>query len=460
MGALRQQPRGYSRIDRTNPITRGLAFFQTGAFDGPFANVNNALVMPFGVGQGRCYVAASNQYLLATDDKVKSGPLTLFALARPNSLLNNKALISIGASTNDRTGLYTANGRIAMFSGAPSANGQAISGSNLASGTTYALAGRVMAPNSRDVWVDGVQVGTNSNSVSPAAANRIAIGAFWANGGPASGQNYDGVIHLVLVWNRALSDDEMRSLAANPWQVFEGLGELEDQDFGAVESASLSVSPASLLVGGGSIGLQVSRKVGVQSAALVAVGGQVHLRATRRLTMSVADLTVQAGSAQLRALRRLAVAPAVATLVGGAVAFMYMPAESGASYSIPVSPATLALTSGAITMRLSRTITAERVGLTLAAGNVMMRADRKLGLGPAALQMASSQILLRATRQLMVEGAHLELVGGAVSLRYSAQVEYASAPLGAGYSPRRVVVQSRPAQVGGSRLASIQRNRR
>lgn len=271
MGSMRHQPRGLVQVDASNPLARGLVFVQTGAADNGFVPVNGTTTIPFGVGNAKSFSSSSSQYLLATDDKIQSGPLTFFALARPNSLASNKALMSIGASTNDRTGLYTASGRIAMFSGSPSANGQAISTSSLVSGTTYALAGRVMANNSRDVWVDGLRVGTNGTSVSPAAANRIAIGAFWANGAPAAGQGYDGVIQLALAWKRALSDDEMRSIAANPWQVF-----IEHEDGDDYQSAALETVDGSFNSGLSSVELSAVGTL-VNAGAFASVLGDAAL---------------------------------------------------------------------------------------------------------------------------------------------------------------------------------------
>lgn len=227
MGWMRTQPRGPIQVDASNPLSRGLMFAQTGSSDAGFASINGVTVIPFVVGEARSFSSASLQYLLATDDKIRSGPLTFFCIARPSIVSNNRALMSIGASTNDRTALYITSGRAALFSGAGSTTGQAIS-ATFPAGVVYNFGGRVNATNSRDVWINGVLAGSNASTVSPQPANRIAIGAIWASGAPVANQYFDGSMQLALAWNRALSDDEMRSLAANPWQLFIEPEELDD----------------------------------------------------------------------------------------------------------------------------------------------------------------------------------------------------------------------------------------
>ncbi len=311
-------------------------------------------------------------------------------------------------------------------------------------------------------------------------------------------------VALALYFDRALTDAEHRLIATNPWALFADPTEGEVLGDSPPASNSLEVRPVALQLSGGEIAMRVSRRVLVQATQLQLAGadvavratrkmsmqpavlsfasGQVDLRAARRVAVSAADLVLGTGAAQLRAtrrlpvtaaeialqpgpvqlraVRRLAVTPAVATLVGGSIEFVYTPAEEGNSYSIPVSPAALAFTGGNVTMRVTRKIAATPAALTLATGDVRMLAARKLGVGAAALQATAGRVLLRAARCLPVAPAQLLVVGGAVTLRYSSQVEYTRAPVGAGYSPQRVEVQARPAQLGGSRPASTQRNNR
>src|SRR5207244_11666070 len=65
-------------------------------------------------------------------------------------------------------------------------------------------------------WQNGIKIGSNSTTNAVFSSGSMRVGGRkngsqgWANGGLA----------MVAAWNRVLSDDEMRSLAANPWQIF------------------------------------------------------------------------------------------------------------------------------------------------------------------------------------------------------------------------------------------------
>lgn len=240
-----QQPQQATPIDRGNPITRGLQFWQTGRDDGPFVNTNGVTTAATSRGVAKRYAAASSQYLVAVDDKVKSLPLTFFALAQFDTVSGNQALVSIGAGTNDRHGLYIATGRVAIFSGAGATTAQAIAPTSplITANQMYALGGRITSDASRDVWINGKLVASSIASASPQPTNRIALGAFWASGVPTASQYHNGPLALALAWNRALSDSEMQSIADNPYQVYKA----QPRRLWVV-----SVAGGSLLVGGSS----------------------------------------------------------------------------------------------------------------------------------------------------------------------------------------------------------------
>lgn len=216
-----QQPQAAAVIDWSNPITRGLAFYQVGASDGVFTNVSNATMAVNSGGAAKKYGGGS--YLSAPNSAIGSSALTLFALVRLTTGANN-AVISIGGAANDRHLLYVLGaGGIAMFSGqASGATGQA-SGGTVPSGILTAVAGRVSGIASRDAWINGVKVGTNASSVTVGTCNTIALGAYWHSGAADGSYFLAGEEDIALAWNRALSDAELKSLSDNPWQLFRSL---------------------------------------------------------------------------------------------------------------------------------------------------------------------------------------------------------------------------------------------
>jgi hypothetical protein len=218
-GASRQ-PQQTPQVDWTNPLTKGLQFWQTGPQDGVFTNTNGATTVATQAGLAKRYTHSLNQYLSAPSGALQGTPFTLFALTQLVQIGLDQAVMSIGASTNDRHLLYvTASNAVALFSGSSTGNAQALGGA-VGVNTTFTLAGRSSGSNNREVWLNGGKVATDTTNVAPAALNRIALGAYWVSGAPNASFALDGAIVLALAWNRALSDAELKSVSENPWQLF------------------------------------------------------------------------------------------------------------------------------------------------------------------------------------------------------------------------------------------------
>ena len=219
-----QQPQALTGIDRSDSITRDLCFVQSGGLADIFTNVGTTQ-KPTTRGVVRSFDAALSQYLFANNKQVVGPALTLFALFSVNNLTSNLALISVGGPASSRHMLYVApDGILALFSGEGGSYGQAQSAIWALPDTTqyYFAVGRVSANNSRDVWVNGKQVASDSTSIAVNAANidRVAIGCYWSNGAPIAGFYFDGSIALAGAYSRALSDAEIVALSANPWRIF------------------------------------------------------------------------------------------------------------------------------------------------------------------------------------------------------------------------------------------------
>lgn len=326
-------------------------------------------------------------------------------------------------------------------------------------------------------FLDGVEkfAVTKAFSINPNAGGALGAASSSAN-----------IANLTLLaharFSRGLPRECARVLSGNPWRLFADPEEDDEFFLRAATGSSITVTPASLLLSGGEVAIRVSRRVGVQPAALAVTGGdisphaarklgvrstsltvspgQVALKASRAIGVASAPLVLQPGEAGLRATRRLTVAPVEMTVTGGSIKFEYTPAAGGGNYVMAVSPAVLSLSGGNVGIRATRRMPVLATSLSLFAGEARLLAARRLLASPAGLAVMSGPALLRGSRRLQVEPAQMLVAGGSVTLRYSQQIEYARAPAGSGYSPRRVEVQSRPAQLGGSRPASIQRNDR
>jgi hypothetical protein len=66
------------------------------------------------------------------------------------------------------------------------------------------------------VFNNGVKTATSTTDTGTLAVTKIAI----AGDARSSGQCFNGTIPIALIFNKALTDAEMRSLTENPWQIF------------------------------------------------------------------------------------------------------------------------------------------------------------------------------------------------------------------------------------------------
>lgn len=88
-------------------------------------------------------------------------------------------------------------------------------------------------------------------------------------------------------------------------------------------SYSISVTPAALVLGAGSVNMRIGRRIAAGPAALTLTAGDVRVLAARRLGVGAAALQAVAGQALLRATRLLPVSAAQLAITGSTVTLHY-----------------------------------------------------------------------------------------------------------------------------------------
>jgi hypothetical protein len=135
--------------------------------------------------------------------------------------------MSIGAASGGmRHLLYSSTSDILLFSGAGGTTGQAFytGGTTASLNKLVTIVGRIPNASLRELFVDGLPIGTNNTTtVNTTAGNTIATGAYWNDGAPTAGFYGSHDQTFAAVFNRALSDIEILSLAQSPWQLFQPL---------------------------------------------------------------------------------------------------------------------------------------------------------------------------------------------------------------------------------------------
>ena len=162
------------------------------------------------------FTAASNNYLTTASFPATPSPMTVACWARPTNLSAGRAAISVGTSAinyNDRiqlviltTGIIRA---AVVISGVVV---QADTTQTLSVNTWAHIAGVFQTQSSRTPYLNGTAGTTNTTSTDNHASSEfIILGARWDSG--ALGQYFNGQLAEVGVWNIALTQPEIASLA-------------------------------------------------------------------------------------------------------------------------------------------------------------------------------------------------------------------------------------------------------
>lgn len=170
----------------------------------------------------RSLASASSQYLIKTGSiPVTSAPLTLAAYAKPASAHVGGILCLGKTSGGYPYERFVISCDIVYELDDPPFNFQA-AGSNLfysaiggsySVGNWYHVCGVAASSSSRTLYVDGTSVATNTSSVTPSSINSTLVGAY-ADPLATTQFHFNGSVLWPAIWNVALTDDEVASLAA------------------------------------------------------------------------------------------------------------------------------------------------------------------------------------------------------------------------------------------------------
>jgi hypothetical protein len=232
MIGLRRQPRGLIRINKANPIAKGLVcvFIGTSAFDPitgkRFVNVGknrgyatNGTVLDAGVGQAK---------MTFTGPNLNTG--SMFALATSFNATAEQVILEIGPDgafvagvrgirfNGGKFGTYTRN-----FTSLDTPASVYAYGVPMAVGATY-------AGTAGAIYVNGEQVNTGALADMTSSASIFNVGGITGQ----TSYNLRGHVAVAFVWSRALQPIEMASISANPYQLFLDAAELEDDYVAAV----------------------------------------------------------------------------------------------------------------------------------------------------------------------------------------------------------------------------------
>jgi hypothetical protein len=288
-----------------------------------------------------------------------------------------------------------------------------------------------------------------------------ASGAFASDGAPVSlraGRVLPAVSGAFALAGASISLRAARSIPASA-----GGFALTGAPAGLATARRLLGAAGEFSLAGADVRLASARRLSVGAGGFALSSGAAGLLAGRRVTAGGGSFALTGNGVSLRAARRLSAAPGVFGLAGAALVLTYQQAHGqneAAQYALTAAPGSFGLSGSAVAMRVQRRLTAGQGGFALAGGSAALVYGRRLPAATGALALQGNAVMFGAARRLSAQAGEFDLTGAAAQLHYSAQIEYARAPAGSGYTPQRHEYQSRPAATSSSRPAAMQRNNR
>lgn len=334
-GPFDRQPQGPVEVDWANPIARGLNFCVVNAFDHAgdktAARVDvNRSTSPSGVVER--FIFNSNTSAISVAGNFASPNLTQLILGRtdgnaPPGPMGVLGVSGIPSVTTVAGGFIKHVGgdfwRFSIIDSGGQKN--AFDTSVTSKGRLDLIVGVANGTNVR-LFRDGVLKGTAAAGNATGVVNSLSIGT------SCNSQSFGGDVALACNWNRALSDAEIASISANPWQLFRddtsdvlifdmGAGGGAVTAYGA--PASLSLVAASGAATGGASASSALSAVSLSPVEATATGGTVIAGnaagafASTGLSAAQASATGAASASGL--LDGIDLAPVSGTASGGAI---------------------------------------------------------------------------------------------------------------------------------------------
>ena len=317
MIGLRRQPRGLIRINKANPIAKGLVcvFIGTSAFDPitgkRFVNVGknrgyatNGTVLDAGVGQAK---------MTFTGPSLNTG--SMFALATSFNATAEQVILEIGPDgafvagvrgirfNGGKFGTYTRN-----FTSLDTPSSVYAYGVPMAVGATY-------AGTAGAIYVGGKQVNTGALAEMTSSASIFNVGGITGQ----TSYNLLGHVAVAFVWSRALQPIEMASISANPYQLFLDAAELEDDYIAAAASVTNGLaSPLGVAASASTGSATVSAGARANPAGVIATAsvGTASASAGTSATASPVGVSASASVGATTAAGGARVTPAGVTATG------------------------------------------------------------------------------------------------------------------------------------------------
>lgn len=214
------QPQQAAKADHANSLTKALVSLTNFGVAHPLGRAWDAVTNTPWTQNGTTASTVTNKGrgVVINGDTV-AGSLSNAGFTPSTKITGPWTVLMLASCTNNAdTGVYLASAAAAPycanFTGTWSISNTA-NGSVSSNSTIQAVVFRQTATVG-DVTVNGIKGTGNAQNYAAWSAGSAVLGDFGVGGG----FEIQGSIVLCAVWNRALTDNEIRKLTANPWQLF------------------------------------------------------------------------------------------------------------------------------------------------------------------------------------------------------------------------------------------------
>lgn len=212
----------------------------------------------------------------------------------------------------------------------------------------------------------------------------------------------------------------------------------------------LGAAGSGFVLAGSPANVRAARRLIAEPASFAATGSAAVLRAARKLTAGTGTFSIAGGAAALVASRRLSAAPGTFAVIGQAATLVHTAASApdGPTYVLTAAPGNFALIGAAVAVIAARRLVAGAGVFGIAGAPVKLLVGRRMNGASGAFEVTGAVALLHVERRIPAAAGTFTLAGSDVAFTHSGQIEYARAPAGTGYAPRRSELQARPQQGG------------
>lgn len=371
-----QQPHELRGIDRLNPVTEGLVsavlpnikqYVGEQKTDGAFTSTN-IVTTPYGraIGRNGSTWSLTQRSIapISTSSDVTIlafmfGGSTVATESQPVSTGQNAGALSSAITIGDGTAKTL---RFRNYLGATKYTG----GSFIVPDGPVVVVGRQKYNVEQALFVGGEKdpITTAFTGANP------GYGFFGGYSGNASTK-----VLLQAIWRRALSDEEIRSLSDNPWQIF---ASRETRIFvplaaGGATGYTLDAQPASVAVTGASATLKSSRTLSADAGSVAIAGANADLvytpvGASPVLNADPGSLTIVGAPAALKATRKLAADAGSITISGAAATLV----KSTAGLTLNAQPGSVTIAGAAAEYRRTYKLEASSAGITIVGASAQL----------------------------------------------------------------------------------------